>query len=196
MSNYIYTEEMRTAHPSICQKCKKARKVAAEELAKEGWIGCKSQFDRPTDCYDTEKHIQDLINHARLKEAALGWVMPIRLDDNELRDSSMTNQVLMTKEVTMCPYFEAETAETPAEPTKASQAPRQDKEVKLSVIPEGKLIRYLQEMKKKPFTTKVLCDCGKLADITPVPYAFDKENNDIWFAAICPHCGELILTKE
>ena len=78
----------------------------------------------------------------------------------------------------------------------ATQKNTENQKPKLSVIPEAKLRRYLQAMKDKPITSKVLCDCGKLVNITPVPYAYNEENNDVWFAAICPHCGELILTKE
>lgn len=65
----------------------------------------------------------------------------------------------------------------------------------LKVIPEDKLRRYIAfaSLEKK---TSILCDCGEVVECQIFPYAYDEENNDVYFASICPKCGELLITKE
>ena len=63
-----------------------------------------------------------------------------------------------------------------------------------TVIPEDKMKRYLLWCKGKKST--VACDCGNVVEIELTPYFYDKEENDVYFAAVCPKCGELIITKE
>ena len=64
----------------------------------------------------------------------------------------------------------------------------------MKVIPEDKMKRYMEWCKGK--TSTVLCGCGKTVEVTLTPYYYDKENNDVYFASLCPECGELIITKE
>jgi len=64
----------------------------------------------------------------------------------------------------------------------------------MKIIPEEKMKSYLKYSKDK--TVSVMCSCGKTVEVAFVPYYYDEENNDVYFASICPECGELIITKE
>ena len=66
--------------------------------------------------------------------------------------------------------------------------------ISMKIIPEDKMKQYLDWCKDK--TSTVLCDCGKTVKVTLTPYYYDEENNDVYFASLCPECGELIITKE
>jgi hypothetical protein len=63
---------------------------------------------------------------------------------------------------------------------------------KLELIPEEKLKRYL---KKFP-TSTVICNCGKINTTMFIPYAYDRDNNDVIYVGKCEKCGELLFTKE
>ncbi len=63
----------------------------------------------------------------------------------------------------------------------------------MKVIPEDKMKRYLGWCKDK--TSTVFCG-GKIVKVTLTPYYYDEENNDVYFASLCPECGELIIIKE
>lgn len=62
------------------------------------------------------------------------------------------------------------------------------------IIPEEKMKRYLEWCKE--YVCSVFCDCGKTVKVKLSPYFYDEENNDVYFASICPECGALIITKE
>lgn len=64
----------------------------------------------------------------------------------------------------------------------------------MKVIPEDKMKRYMAWCKDKTLT--ILCDCGEQVEITLSPYFYDEKENDVYFASLCPKCGELIITKE
>lgn len=66
--------------------------------------------------------------------------------------------------------------------------------MKSVVIPEKKMQSYLKYCKDNPCT--VICGCGNCVEVNITPYFYDKENCDVYFASICPNCGELIITKE
>lgn len=69
------------------------------------------------------------------------------------------------------------------------------KAIEQVVIPEDKMRQYLEWCKGK--TSTILCSgCGKVVEVTLTPYYYDEENNDVYFASLCPECGELIITKE
>lgn len=69
------------------------------------------------------------------------------------------------------------------------------KAIEQVVIPEDKMKQYMKWCKGK--TSTILCsDCGKVVEVTLTPYYYDDENNDVYFASLCPECGELIITKE
>lgn len=62
------------------------------------------------------------------------------------------------------------------------------------IIPKGKLKAYMAWYKDKTIT--VGCNCGKTVEVSFIPYYYDEKENDIYFASLCPECGELIITKE
>lgn len=62
--------------------------------------------------------------------------------------------------------------------------------IKLVPIPEEKLKHYL-----KIFKSLICCDCG-IQEIDFYPYAYDSEENDVWFVGKCSNCGELCFSKE
>lgn len=39
--------------------------------------------------------------------------------------------------------------------------------------------------------------CGKhVTGLRLFPYYYDRENNDVYFASVCPECGKIIISKE
>ena len=60
------------------------------------------------------------------------------------------------------------------------------------LIPEAKLAHYLDNF----LTSTVMCECGKLHKGIFIPYAYDKDNNDIIFIGKCKHCNKIIYIKE
>jgi DNA-directed RNA polymerase subunit RPC12/RpoP len=67
--------------------------------------------------------------------------------------------------------------------------------MKVEVIPEDKMKAYMAWCKDKT-STVFCCDCGKMVEISLTPYYYDEENNDVYFASLCPECGGLIIVKE
>ena len=69
------------------------------------------------------------------------------------------------------------------------------KEEKRSILSPEKMKRYLNYCNGKMSST--FCDhCEELVDITIIPYFYDEQENDVYFASLCPLCGGLIITKE
>lgn len=69
------------------------------------------------------------------------------------------------------------------------------KEEKRNILPTEKMERYLNYCIGKRSST--FCDhCEEIVDITITPYFYDEEENDVYFASLCPVCGSLIITKE
>ena len=64
----------------------------------------------------------------------------------------------------------------------------------MKIIPEDKMAKYIEWCKAAKST--VFCDCGEIVEVTLTPYFYDEENNDVYFASICPKYGKLIITKE
>lgn len=60
------------------------------------------------------------------------------------------------------------------------------------LIPEAKLTHYLDNF----LTSTVMCECGKLHNGMFIPYAYDKDNNDIIFVGKCKHCNQIIYIRE
>ena len=62
-----------------------------------------------------------------------------------------------------------------------------------TLIPEEKYKRYFKYRPK----SNIYCDCGYLNyDCEGIPYAYDEENNDVFFAHQCEKCGTIMYTKE
>ena len=66
--------------------------------------------------------------------------------------------------------------------------------MKQVVVPTEKMKQYMKWCQGK--TSTMICDCGKIVEVKLTPYYYDKEENDVYFASLCPECGELIITKE
>lgn len=64
----------------------------------------------------------------------------------------------------------------------------------MTIIPKDKMKRYMAWCKDKKYT--VFCDCGEKVEIALTPYYYDEDENDVYFAALCPKCGDLIIIKE
>lgn len=62
------------------------------------------------------------------------------------------------------------------------------------ILPKDKMKVYLEFCKDKKST--VMCDCGEIVEVSLTPYYYDEEENDVYFASLCPKCGALIITKE
>lgn len=68
--------------------------------------------------------------------------------------------------------------------------------MKRIIIPEEKMTHYIKYCNTKKEST-VFCDiCKKIVEIKQYPYFYDAEENDVYFASVCPECGEFIITKE
>ena len=69
--------------------------------------------------------------------------------------------------------------------------------MKLVILPEEKMQSYLKYCKEKSYKSSVICDkCQKIVEVEETPYYYDKDENDVYFASLCPNCGKLIITKE
>ena len=67
----------------------------------------------------------------------------------------------------------------------------------MQIIPEDKMKQYIKYCRNKKQKTTVFCDnCMKTVDVDITPYFYDEDNNDVYFASICPICGKLMITKE
>lgn len=64
----------------------------------------------------------------------------------------------------------------------------------MQIIPEKKMRDYLEHFQGK--TSQTYCDCNRLVDVELHPYYYDEENNDVYFASICPYCKTLLIFKE
>jgi hypothetical protein len=64
----------------------------------------------------------------------------------------------------------------------------------MKVIPKEKMKQYMKWCQNE--TSTVVCNCGKIVEVKLTPYFYDEEENDVYFASLCPKCGELIITKE
>ncbi len=70
------------------------------------------------------------------------------------------------------------------------------------ILPEEKMARYIkycqEEQNNKGAHTMCCCpNCNKIVEEGPqYPYYYDEENNDVYFASLCPKCGGLMISKE
>lgn len=65
------------------------------------------------------------------------------------------------------------------------------------IIPKEKMARYIKYCQDEKPQMCVCPDCNKVVNIThEFPYYYDNENNDVYFASICPECGSMLISKE
>lgn len=61
------------------------------------------------------------------------------------------------------------------------------------IVPANKIVHYLDRFTRSNF----FCDCGHVnVGILSIPYAYDREENDVIFVSKCEKCGKAIFTKE
>lgn len=83
-------------------------------------------------------------------------------------------------------------------PTKKTQKlPRS----KFVIIPEKRMIKYIQYLQKTEEEHKDFISscptCGQQSKgLREYPYFYDATYNDVYFASVCPHCGEIMISKE
>ena len=73
----------------------------------------------------------------------------------------------------------------------------QEQKENIVILPEKKMEAYIKYCNdKNPFM--MLCDtCKCPVEIERMyPYFYDTNENDVYFACVCPKCGELMITKE
>jgi len=70
----------------------------------------------------------------------------------------------------------------------------------LQLLPPQKLGPYIKraidKISRKSPNVSVCPDCGKVIEAYDLPYAYDPQSNDVWFASVCPECGAVIYSKE
>jgi endogenous inhibitor of DNA gyrase (YacG/DUF329 family) len=64
-------------------------------------------------------------------------------------------------------------------------------------LPEEKMARYIDYCLKREDDECHCPTCGKfVTGLRLFPYYYDRENNDVYFASVCPECGKIIISKE
>ena len=67
----------------------------------------------------------------------------------------------------------------------------------MKILEERKMADYIKYCQEREDDACTCPTCGEWAEgLRLYPYFYDEENNDVYFAARCPHCGELIISKE
>ena len=64
----------------------------------------------------------------------------------------------------------------------------------MEVLSKEKMKTYMEYCRDN--TSTVFCDCGNIVEVKLTPYFYDEKEFDVYFAALCPKCGELIIVKE
>lgn len=62
-------------------------------------------------------------------------------------------------------------------------------------LSEEKMKSYLQYCENKGKVYALCHNCKQAVEVDIHPYYYDEEENDVYFASLCPQCGELIITK-
>ena len=69
--------------------------------------------------------------------------------------------------------------------------------MKAQIIPRDKMARYIQFCETKENEPCICGHCGEtISGFRTFPYFYDEEENDVYFAEVCPMCGELMISKE
>lgn len=64
----------------------------------------------------------------------------------------------------------------------------------MEVLSKEKMKTYMEYCRDNKST--VICYCGNIVEVKLTPYFYDEKECDVYFAALCPKCGELIIVKE
>lgn len=74
---------------------------------------------------------------------------------------------------------------------------REQPEVDIIPLPEGRMVSYINYCLHHEDDEGNCPTCGKyVTGLRLFPYYYDRENNDVYFASVCPECGKIIISKE
>lgn len=69
--------------------------------------------------------------------------------------------------------------------------------MKQVIIPEDKLSSYIKYCDESTNKASVICKkCKQVVEVKLHPYFYDEDEYDVYFAGVCPVCGELFIMKE
>lgn len=64
-------------------------------------------------------------------------------------------------------------------------------------LPEERMASYIAYCLGREDDDGNCPTCGKyVTGLRLFPYYYDRENNDVYFASVCPECGKIIISKE
>jgi len=64
-------------------------------------------------------------------------------------------------------------------------------------LPEERMVSYIAYCLRREDDDCNCPTCGKhVTGLRYFPYYYDRENNDVYFATVCPKCGKIIISKE
>lgn len=70
-------------------------------------------------------------------------------------------------------------------------------EVDIVPLQEEKMVCYINYCLQREDDECICPNCGKyVTGLRLFPYYYDRENNDVYFASVCPECGKIIISKE
>ena len=70
-------------------------------------------------------------------------------------------------------------------------------EVDIVPLQEEKMVCYINYCLQREDDDCICPNCGKyVTGLRLFPYYYDRENNDVYFASVCPECGKIIISKE
>lgn len=74
---------------------------------------------------------------------------------------------------------------------------KEQPEVDMVPLQEEKMVCYINYCLQREDDECICPSCGKyVTGLRLFPYYYDRENNDVYFASVCPECGKIIISKE
>ena len=71
------------------------------------------------------------------------------------------------------------------------------KEVDIVPLQEERMVCYINYCLRREDDECHCPTCGKyVTGLRLFPYYYDRKNNDVYFASVCPECGKIIISKE
>ena len=68
-----------------------------------------------------------------------------------------------------------------------------DNNIRIAVAPKE---RFASALKRIHDSTMVCDQCGNPVQAMCHPYAYDENNNYMWYMPICQKCGEIMYTTD
>lgn len=67
----------------------------------------------------------------------------------------------------------------------------------LAILPEDRMASYIKYCLERDDDECQCPSCDKhVTGLRLFPYFYDKANNDVYFATVCPECNNIIISKE